>query len=98
MTMEDLDKLVVKFAQRLAAGEIMEEPRDLQFYANNSDSIERAMRQIQIVDEARGKYAANHTGGARHSMTKRIYGISQWGTLDEQEAINLICDLRRRFE
>jgi len=98
MTMEDMDKLVSSFANRLAAGEVMEEPHDLQFYGNNSDAIEKALRQIQIVDEARAKYAANHTGDYTNSMTKRVFGVKQWGTLDEQEAINLLVDLRRRFE
>jgi len=98
MTMWDLDKLVANFAKRLAAGEVMEDPKDLQFYANNSKTIEIALQRVQDLDKARAEYAKSHSGGPRSGMTRRIYGIRQWGTLTEQEAINVLCDVRRRFE
>tara|TARA_Y100000356_G_C11077130_1_gene192031 strand:+ start:61 stop:357 length:297 start_codon:yes stop_codon:yes gene_type:complete len=98
MTINDLDKMIDQFALRLAAGEVMESPEDLQFYANYSKSIETVLRGIQIVDEAKAKYAKEHQGGHLDNMTKRIYGIRQWGTLTEQEAINVLLDIRRRFE
>lgn len=98
MTMDQKDRLVVSFAQRIAAGEYMGDPVDLQFYENNSEAIEKALRQIQIVDDAKSKYSKHHEGSVYDNMTQRIYGINQWGNMSEQEMINLICDIRRRFE
>ena len=100
MTINQLDKLIDLFALRLANGEHMEDPKDLQFYQNYSKSIEEALRRIHIVDDARRKVVSQKKRGINENMTKRVWGFGDrgWGSLSEQEAINMICDIRRRFE
>ena len=100
MTINQLDKLIDLFALRIANGEQMESPEDLQFYQNYSKSIEEALRRIQIVDDARRKVLNAKKRSIDENMTKRVWGFGDrgWGSLSEQEAINLICDIRRRFE
>ena len=93
-----LDRAIELFAKRIAAGEVMETKRDLQFYANYSTAIEAALRHVQFVDDARAKVGGQHRGSVHDPMTQRIHGVQQWGSMSEQEMINMICDIRRRFE
>ena len=93
-----IDRAIELFAMRLAAGEKMESREDLQFYANYSAAIELALRHIQLVDDAKSKVSEQHEGGVYDEMTQRIHGVQQWGMMTEQEMINMICDIRRRFE
>ena len=98
MGTDRIDRAIELFAKRIAAGEVMDKPEDLQFYANYSTAIEAALRHVQFVDDARLKVSSSHQGSVYDPMTQRIHGVQQWGSMSEQDMINMICDIRKRFE
>lgn len=78
------EQQIAGFGDRIAAGEQMSSPEDLQFYDNNKDAIEQYLK-----DKVASQETDSRTNGANVGSTDKLYPVNI-GEFEKDEMLSMI--------